>query len=276
MKAFIGMLIMMGILHLPHLDMYWQVDEEILSTPGISEIMSRDKFLQIYRFLHLADNRQQHPVGHPRHDKLFKVRNLLNLVTAQCASNYTSHQAVTVDEAMIPFKGRLNFKQYMKNKPTKWGIKVFVLCDATNGYIYRMQIYTGKNMESNLDIGLCSRVVLELMDGLEGHEVYTDNYYTSPRLYMALYEDQNNACGTARTNRTGFPKSIIRRTTEDRGYYNYLSNGPLLAAAWYDRRFVYFLSTFHEGASHGETVRRTNPDGTSSDVSCPPLLPDYQ
>ncbi len=37
---------------------------------------------------------------------------------------------VTIDEAMIPFKGRLRFKQYMKDKPTKWGIKVFVLADA--------------------------------------------------------------------------------------------------------------------------------------------------
>jgi len=57
----------------------------------------------------------------------------------------------------------------MKNKPTKWGIKVFMMCDATNGYIYRMQIYTGRSMESNYDVGLCSRVVLELMDGLKGH-----------------------------------------------------------------------------------------------------------
>ncbi|NKC02320.1 MAG: hypothetical protein GKR90_27990 [Pseudomonadales bacterium] len=24
----------------------------------------------------------------------------------------------------MPFKGRLRFKQYMKDKPTKWGIKV--------------------------------------------------------------------------------------------------------------------------------------------------------
>ena len=42
------------------------------------------------------------------------------------------HQQCSVDEAMIPFKGRLAFKQYMKDKPTKWGIKVFVLADATN------------------------------------------------------------------------------------------------------------------------------------------------
>ena len=142
MKAYIGMLIMMGVLHLPHLDMYWQIDEEILSTPGLSEIMSRNRFQQIGRFLHLADNAKQVMQDVT---KLFKVRNVLNLITTQCAANYTPHQAVTVDEAMISFKSRLNFKQYMKNKPTKWGIKVFVLCDATNGYIYWMQIYAGKS-----------------------------------------------------------------------------------------------------------------------------------
>ena len=37
-----------------------------------------------------------------------------------------------------------------------------------------------------------------------------------------------------------------------------------------------FLSTFHGGALHGETVRRTNPDRSSSDVPCPSLLPDCQ
>ena len=48
----------------------------------------------------------------------------------------------------------------MKDKPTKWGIKVFVLADARNGYTVRLQINVGKN--SNLatnDSGLCSRVV---------------------------------------------------------------------------------------------------------------------
>ena len=59
------------------------------------------------------------------------------------------------------FKGRLSLKQYMKAKPTKWGIKVFVLSDATNGYIYRLQIHTGKDMESETNIGLCSRIILD-------------------------------------------------------------------------------------------------------------------
>ena len=39
------------------------------------------------------------------------------------------------DEAMIPFKGRLSFKQYMKDKPVKHGIKVFVTVLRKNGLI---------------------------------------------------------------------------------------------------------------------------------------------
>jgi len=57
--------------------MYWQVDDKILGTPGISELMSRNRFQQIGHFLHLADNSEQDLAGHARHNKLFKVRNLL-------------------------------------------------------------------------------------------------------------------------------------------------------------------------------------------------------
>ena len=32
----------------------------------------------------------------------------------------------------------------------------------------------------------------------------------------------------------------------------------------------------HVGASQDDTVKRRNPDGTSTNVPCPPLLPDYQ
>ena len=59
--------------------------------------------------------------------------------------------------------------------------------------------------------------------------------------------------------------------------YDYRSNGPLLAAVWFDRRFIYFLSTMHSAESSTPvTVKRTNQDGSRNDVPCPPLLPDYQ
>jgi len=133
MKAFVGILIMMGTLQL---QMYWK--QEKLCTPGISTLIGHIQFEQILRFLHLADNSCQRP---PEHDRLFKVRRYTTLITDQFELNYTLNQSITIGEAMIPYKGRLAFKQCIKNKPTKWGIKVFVLSDATNGYISRLQIY---------------------------------------------------------------------------------------------------------------------------------------
>ncbi len=85
---------------------------------------------------------------------------MLDLLCPRFDSEFELH--CTIDEAMIPFKGQLKFKQYMKDKPTKWGIKVFVLSDSITGYVKRLQVYTGKGIDSGAtDVGLCSRVVLD-------------------------------------------------------------------------------------------------------------------
>ena len=166
--------------------------------------MSRVRFQQLFRFFHLTDTGLQvtsfHQAGY---NQLFKVHELLDLITPKFEQEYIPHKKVTIDEAMIPFKGWLSFKQYMKDKPVKWRIEVFVLSDVHNGYVYRLKVYTGKNLDSSVsDVGLCTRVVLELMCGLENYhnELFTNNYYTSPTLYMTLYNRGVNACGTVRAS----------------------------------------------------------------------------
>ena len=67
------------------------------------------------------------------HDKLYKVRFLTDHLGKRFAEEFTPHQQVAVDECMIPFRGRLSFKQYHKDKPTKWGIKVWILADSQTG-----------------------------------------------------------------------------------------------------------------------------------------------
>ncbi len=144
MKAFVGLLICMGIVRLPRLELYWSSQFSLIKTPGISTIMPLRRFEQIWRFLHLTDNNLEIAYGQPGYDKLFKVRKLLDLLCPRFESEFELHQSCTIDEAMIPFKGRLKFKQYMKDKTTKWGIKVFVLADSITGYVKRLQVYTGK------------------------------------------------------------------------------------------------------------------------------------
>ncbi len=44
---------------------------------------------------------------------------------------------------MIGFNGRLGFVQYMPKKPTKWGLKAFVVSDSTTSYAFNWELYTG-------------------------------------------------------------------------------------------------------------------------------------
>ena len=119
MKAFIGLLVTMGILRLPRLESYWKQKCRCTWTPGVSEIMSRVRFEQIFRFFHLSDSTQQKPPGHPEYCRLFKVRRLIDLLQGQFDTQYVLNQQCTIDEAMIPFKGCLGFKQYIRDKPVK-------------------------------------------------------------------------------------------------------------------------------------------------------------
>jgi hypothetical protein len=51
---------------------------------------------------------------------------------------------MTVDEIMVAYKGRYcNVQQYMKAKPTKFGIKLWALVSAQSRYIHNAIIYLG-------------------------------------------------------------------------------------------------------------------------------------
>jgi hypothetical protein len=101
---------------------------------------------------------------------------------------------------MIPFKGRLGIKQYIKDKPNKWGIKAFLLCDSQTAYCFRFEIDIARSSDfEGENLGLTSAVVLNLTKGMEykGHIVYTDNFYTSElNAYTTCIVSQFSVDGT--------------------------------------------------------------------------------
>ena len=166
------------------------------------------------------------------------------------------------------------------------GHKVFVLSDSTTAYVKRFQIYTGASAAveehtSSEDQGATGRVVLGLVSGLEQHhpQLYVDNYYTSPKLFVELYNRGVGACGTAHYNRKHFPRDLVVPRSQEKGHYDYRASGPLLACCWVDSRPIYFLTTIYVARSSARLipqVRRTDSDGNRVWVICPPLMPDYQ
>jgi len=79
---------------------------------------------------------------------------------------------------MVPYKGRLSFKQYIRNKPTRWGINLWVLCEAATGYVYRFQVYLEKK-DGNVESKLAQRAVRDLMatKHYKNNHLHMHNYY---------------------------------------------------------------------------------------------------
>ena len=68
LEAYMGFMILMGIVNLPALRDYWQKDEIFHYSP-IARRISRDRFMELTRYLHFADNSSLAPPGTPGYDQ---------------------------------------------------------------------------------------------------------------------------------------------------------------------------------------------------------------
>jgi len=60
-----------------------------------------------------------------------------------CKNAYSVSECITIDEELQAFRGRCSFKMYIPNKPAKYGIKIFAVCDAINFHTSNLEIYAG-------------------------------------------------------------------------------------------------------------------------------------
>ncbi len=103
---------------MPRYRMYWQ---SATRYEDVASVMSRDRFELIKKFLHFADNNDAPDPKDPGKDKLFKVRNLFQRLRQNCLK-VPPEEKNSIDEKMIPFKGRSSLRRYMPKKPKKWGV----------------------------------------------------------------------------------------------------------------------------------------------------------
>jgi uncharacterized protein YxeA len=245
MKTFLALTMLMGIIHKPSISLYWSTDP-LYSTPLFSQVMLRNRYQIILKFFHLNDNDTAAPRDHPDYDRLHKLRPLIDHMYEKFQTVYAPGQHMSLDEAMVLWKGQLSFKQFIHTKRTRFGIKVFQLCED-NGYTYRFRIYIGEGTtHEDLLRSKTENLVLDMMVPLigNGYELYADNYYTTPHLMKHLHANQTNACGTARKNITGYPKKLIEKQVELH-HTAALRNRQVLAIKYKDSKDVLFLSNFH-------------------------------
>ena len=91
---------------------------------------------------------------------------------------------------IVKSRHKSGMRQFNKDKPIRWGIKLWVLADSSNGYTIDLNVYIGKVEGQDVSAnGLGYDVVMKLMNPYfhQGYHLYVDNFYTSVTLFQGLF-----------------------------------------------------------------------------------------
>ena len=273
---YLGLIIYMGFVKLNRLWKYWS--KSSLYNLGLPrQTMSLKRFKYIMSCLHVVNHKKEEKTE----GRLKKVTYVLDHFKRVCKSVYKPKQNVSVDERMVKSKNRSGIRQYIKNKPVKFGIKLWVLAEADTGYTCDFDVYAGgkdkcaNNGQSQnkkgkgkkkkvKGKGLGYNVVTKLCESIkdQGYHVYFDNFFTSGPLLDDLKSEYGIlSCGTTMKNRTGYPvqfKSSDAKWAKaaKKGDMRWCREDPKLIVQWKDNKIITVVSTIHSGNASDTCTRR--------------------
>lgn len=200
---------------------YWS-NNLLLSCPIIIAAMSRDKFLSIKSKIKFSKIEEQ-----SSDDRAWRVRTILEIFKKNAMKFGYFSTALSVDEMMVKYHGRTVLLQFMKDKPARFGIKMWGIC-SPDGYLFDCNIYCGKGSNiysANNDVKLSkcslgSRVVLMMVQKLllsvsakkiTLYHLYFDNFFCNPDLMIHLKKIGLKATGTVRKNRVNIENEVDKK-----------------------------------------------------------------
>ena len=169
----IALILYMGIVRVSSFHRYWST-KSLYHGLWARSMLSRDRF----KALNIVDPAEENPAN-----KLRKVQSFIDSFRKTCKILYQSSQKVA---KVVKSKHRSGIRQYIKNKPVKFGIKLWVIADSVNGYTYDFDVYAGRNAghDEPSENGLGYDIVTKLSQPLlnQGYHLFSDNFYSSVTL----------------------------------------------------------------------------------------------
>ena len=102
--TFLGLITMIGIKKLPRIENYWSASLNFCcELPPLKRFMSSHRFWQIWSNLHVVDNSTLSGNGLTR-----KFKPILDVLSRTFLFNSSPIQELSVDEAMIKYKGHVS------------------------------------------------------------------------------------------------------------------------------------------------------------------------
>ena len=148
------------------------------------------------------------------YDRFAGFRHILVIFIKNCGLVISPHDYLALDETLYPIRTGLNFKQYNRSKPAKYGMLFRSINSARFPYTFTAVVYAGRPKQYNSD--LCKYYVrgteetvktlvtnLERCTNLAGRHITYDRFYTSIALGKRLLERNITSVGIIQANRKG-------------------------------------------------------------------------
>ena len=207
-------------------------------------------------------------------DKLHKIRPFINILLLSFADNWVPGVLWAIDESIIPYFGRFcPIKVYMKDKPYKFGMKLWMLNDGHSHYCYKFKFYEGagdlwdgETEDSIKGWTIGERVIRGITKGLqEGYVYFTDRFFTTPRILQYMWKERKSyVCGTAKKNARNLDKEILFKKSKkvSRGFFKWAIDRArrIIQVCWLDRTAAIFISNYY-GCNLGDGVLRLTAAG---------------
>ncbi|ETL32574.1 hypothetical protein L916_14868 [Phytophthora nicotianae] len=207
-------------------------------------------------------------------DRAWKIRKLVEVLQRTLLRGYVAPSHLAFDEAVLPSRSSFNkMRVYMKDKPHKWGTKLFMLCSAVSAYCIRFEVYCGQKQHASdahkpyMKSGPAA-VVRNLLAAFgpdarkQGMRlVVIDRFYTSVALAIQLLLLGFNCVGTVMTNRWGYLEGVVEKTK---------TRPPMITRGSFK---VVLLSSTGGSLELDRVVQQNGP--TQEEVPCPRVVKDY-
>lgn len=236
---------MLGIIRMPSIKSCFSTNP-LLSTNCFRLMFSRQRYERMCSCLHFNNISLRTPESSP----LFLLEPVISHLNCKFQSAYVPRQEICIDESLTLWKGNLSFRQYIKTKAAKFGIKTFELCESASGYLWSFFVYTGKNTthESSFPASLLksTATVLSLVRPLlnKGYTLFMDNWFNSPLLTRFLKKNKTDVVGSLRPNRQHLPP-LITQCKLQAGQFVARHSGDMTVMAYHDKKKVSLISTYH-------------------------------
>jgi len=212
-RALIGILLFLGDKKISkeNTARFWAKDR--IGKPICIAAMSQKRFLLLVYCLGFDDStmRDQRRAV----DKLAPIRNIYDKFIVACEANYPLGTGRIIDESVHGFKGMCSFKQYIINKPSKYGIMLYILADSKTFFLVCSNIYTEAGTLAQ-GFPVPKQAVLGLVSSVSGtsRNITTDIYYTSIPPAKELKSRKLTLVGTKKKNRACIPTSFLAKADE--------------------------------------------------------------